>query len=101
MRSAMPARIPASSAPGRRALPAATALAEEGFEDASAEGLVERFARHLMVALDRWQENGAAPLARDYLAKLTPKRPMRAEIGDNGDLLILSPRRPAERHRLA
>ena len=41
----------------------------------------------LMVAIDRLQESGFAPLAREYLAKLVPGgSPTR--LGDNGDLLI-------------
>ena len=68
--------------------PLATALAEEGFHDASAEPLAEGFARHLMVAIDRLQESGFAALAREYLAKLAPSE-TRRNLGDNGDLLIL------------
>jgi biotin-(acetyl-CoA carboxylase) ligase len=67
--------------------PLATALAEEGFHDASAESLAEGFARHLMVAIDRLQESGFAPLAREYLAKLVPSE-TRRNLGDDGDLLI-------------
>lgn len=68
--------------------PLATALTEEGFEDASAERLAESFARHLMVAIDRWQESGFAAIARDYLSKLAPESGIRPEIGENGDLHI-------------
>lgn len=67
--------------------PLATALVEEGFHDASAERLAERFARHLMAAIARWQESGSAPLAREYLAKLVPDGTCR-ELHDDGDLLI-------------
>jgi biotin-(acetyl-CoA carboxylase) ligase len=67
--------------------PLATALVEEGFHDASAERLAEGFARHLMVAIARWQESGFALLAREYLAKLGPGG-TRPNLGDNGDLLI-------------
>jgi hypothetical protein len=67
--------------------PLATALAEEGFHDASAEQLAEGFARHLMVAIARWQESGFAALAREYLAKLVPNG-MRRCLADNGNLLI-------------
>src|SRR5437870_868448 len=38
--------------------PPSTALADESFDDVSSERLVEGFARHLMVAIDRWQEAG-------------------------------------------
>jgi len=69
--------------------PLATALAEEGFHDASAERLAEGFARHLMAAIDRLQESGFAALAREYSAKLVPGE-TRRNLGDNGDLLILA-----------
>ncbi len=67
--------------------PLATALAEEGFHDASAEQLAEGFARHLMAAIACWQESGFAPLAREYLAKLVPCE-TRRDLADNGDLLL-------------
>jgi biotin-(acetyl-CoA carboxylase) ligase len=81
--------------------PQATALAVEGFDDANAERIVERFARHLMVAIDRWQEDGFAPVAQDYLAKLMPAKRIRHDIADNGDLLAVSPGEPTERLSLA
>jgi biotin-(acetyl-CoA carboxylase) ligase len=80
--------------------PLATALAEEGFDDASAERLVERFARHLMAAVSRWQESGFAPLAREYLARLVPDGTHR-NLGDNGDLLIRHGGAAVEGHSLA
>jgi biotin-(acetyl-CoA carboxylase) ligase len=67
--------------------PMATALAEEGFRDSSAERLAEGFARHLMLTIARWQEGGLSPLAREYLAKLVPDG-TRRNLADNGDLLI-------------
>ncbi|HYU11942.1 MAG TPA: biotin/lipoate--protein ligase family protein, partial [Stellaceae bacterium] len=80
--------------------PLATALAEEGFDDASAEALTERFARHLMVAIDRWQESGFAPIAREYRSKLSRAGPAKHDIVDNGDLLISTAGKPAERRSL-
>src|SRR5262249_42298019 len=50
-----------------------TSLADEGFEEVGAECLVESFARHFMVAIDRWQEGEFAATARDYLARLRPQ----------------------------
>ena len=50
--------------------------------------LVESFARHLMVAIDAWQEKGFAEVARNYLARLAPESGVRREIDDNGDLLV-------------
>jgi len=67
--------------------PWATALAEEGFCDTSAERLAEGFARHLMATIARWQESGLAPLAEEYLAKLVPVHTRRG-LARNGDLLI-------------
>src|SRR6266571_2515782 len=68
--------------------PLSTALEDEGFGDIGAERLVEGFARHLMVALDRWQEAGFAPLAADYLARLRPEPGVRLALAANGDLSI-------------
>jgi hypothetical protein len=75
--------------------PLSTNLADEGFGDIGAERLVEGFARHLMAALDRWQEVGFAPLAADYLAKLRPEHGTRRALAANGDLLIEHAGRPA------
>ena len=66
--------------------PLSTALADESFGDVSAERLVEGFARHLMVALDRWREEGFAPIATEYVSKLKPESGLRHDIGENGDL---------------
>ena len=35
--------------------------------------LVESFARHLMVQIDAWQEDGFGAVAQDYLARLPPR----------------------------
>jgi hypothetical protein len=56
--------------PGVR--PLSSALDEEGFDELGSGRLVESFARHLMVAIDAWQENGFAEVARNYLARLSP-----------------------------
>ncbi len=77
-----------------------TALADEGFGDSGAERLVEGFARHLMVALDRWQEAAFAPIAADYLARLRPERGVRHSLEANGDLLIVHAGQPAATRRL-
>jgi len=73
--------------------PLSTALGDENFGDISSERLVEGFARHLMVAVDRWQEGGFTPIAKEYIAKLKPESGARCEIGENGDLVV---RRPGE-----
>jgi biotin/lipoate A/B protein ligase family protein len=77
----------------------ATALEQEGF-DAGAERLVEGFARHLMVTIDRWQDAGFAPIGRQYLARLKPERAARGKICDNGDLEIEREGQPMERRKL-
>jgi len=68
--------------------PLSTALAEESFGDFNAERLVEGFARHLMVAIDRWQEGGFTPIAQEYISKLEPESGVGRDIGENGDLAV-------------
>jgi len=68
--------------------PLVTALEEEGFTDALSGNVVESFARHLMVALDSWQEAGFAAVARSYIERLPREQGVRRDIDDNGDLLI-------------
>ncbi len=80
--------------------PLATALGEEGFGDAGSEQLVEGFARHLMVALDRWHEGGFAPIAKAYTAKLQPESGARREIGETGDLHVRRAGKPVVRRPL-
>jgi hypothetical protein len=71
--------------PGLR--PLSAALEEEGFELGSG-GLLESFARHLMVMLDACQESGFDVAARSCLARLSPEKGTSLEIGETGDLLI-------------
>src|SRR3954468_8989160 len=72
--------------PGLR--PLGSALEEEGFDDVGSGRLAESFARHLMVAIDTWQEQGFTALAKNYLARLSPTAGIRRDIDDNGDLLV-------------
>jgi biotin-(acetyl-CoA carboxylase) ligase len=84
--------------PGLR--PLASALSEEGFGDFNSGALVESFSRHLMVAIDAWQEDGFAVVARSYLARLAPSGVLssasgggqgggvRRDIDVDGDLLV-------------
>jgi hypothetical protein len=72
--------------PGVR--PLAAALEEEGFDDATSGQLVESFARHLMVALDAWQESGFGEIAKNYLSRLAPEQGLRRDLDENGDLLV-------------
>jgi biotin-(acetyl-CoA carboxylase) ligase len=81
--------------------PLATALAEEGFGEPGSERLAERFARHLMVALDRWQEHGLGTIAHAYLERLAPQPGARRTIDAAGDLVVARPGKPVERRALA
>ena len=68
--------------------PMSAALEEEGFDGLGSGRLVESFARHLMVLVDAWQEQGFAAVAKEYLSRLVPEKGVRRDIDDNGDLLI-------------
>jgi biotin-(acetyl-CoA carboxylase) ligase len=81
--------------------PLAAALSEEGFADAGSGRLVESFSRHLMVALDAWQESGFDAVARTYLPRLAREPGVRRSIDANGDLLVQRVgRRDVERRAL-
>src|SRR5215470_3774105 len=72
--------------PGLR--PLSAALEDEGFDDLGSGKLVESFARHFMVAVDAWQEQGFSAVAKNYLARLVPGSGMRSDIAENGDLIV-------------
>lgn len=76
----------AGGEPGLR--PFAAALEEEGFDDLGSGRLVESFARHFMVVLDAWRENGFAAVAKSYLQWLPTEPGVRRDIDENGDLLV-------------
>src|SRR5262249_61173072 len=69
--------------PGLR--PLSAALEDEGFDNLGSGKLVESFARHFMVAVDAWQEQGFSAVAKNYLARLVPGSGMRSDIAENGD----------------
>ena len=48
--------------------------------------VVESFARHFMVAVDAWQENGFGAVAKSYLERLPREQGVRRDIDENGDL---------------
>jgi biotin-(acetyl-CoA carboxylase) ligase len=74
---------------GKALLPSGwTSLSDEGFGDVGAEHVIEGFARHLMVAIDRWQEGEFGATARDYLARLRPEPGTRHRIDASGNLRI-------------
>ncbi len=70
--------------------PLSAALEDEGFDESGAERLLESYARHLMVMLDAWQEQGFAAVSTSYLQRLAPEgeKGVRRDIDDNGDLLL-------------
>jgi biotin-(acetyl-CoA carboxylase) ligase len=72
--------------PGLR--PLVAALEEEGFDDVGSGRLLESFARHLMTAVDTWQEKGFGEIGKSYLARLAPEKGVRRDIDENGDLLV-------------
>ena len=80
--------------------PLSTALEDEGFGQIGSERLVEGFARHLMVAIDRWQEGQAAAVIQGYLSRLRREPDARPRIAANGNLSIERPGRRASRHDL-
>src|SRR4051812_8827966 len=90
-----------SLSPARSGLhPLSTALADESFDDVSSERLAEGFARHLMVAIDRWQEGGFAPIAKEYIAKLKPESGLHYDICEDGNLDVRRSGKFVERRKL-
>jgi biotin-(acetyl-CoA carboxylase) ligase len=65
-----------------------TALAEEGFASATANGIVESFARNFMVAIDAWQESGFGAVSKEYLPRLASEKGVRRDLDEDGDLLV-------------
>jgi biotin-(acetyl-CoA carboxylase) ligase len=68
--------------------PLETTLDQEGFEEHGASALVESFARHLMVAIDAWEQDGFSAVMKEYLPRLSPEKGARRELDENGDLLV-------------
>ena len=68
--------------------PLETALDQEGFEEHGASALVESFARHLMVAIDAWEQDGFGTVMKEYLARLSPEKGARRDVSENGDLIV-------------
>jgi biotin-(acetyl-CoA carboxylase) ligase len=79
--------------------PLAAALEDEGFSDVGSGQLVESFARHLMTAIDTWQNVGFDAVERRYLSLLAVERGGRRSIDDNGDLLLRRVGKPAPERR--
>jgi hypothetical protein len=68
--------------------PLETALDQEGFEEHGSAALVESFARHLMVAIHDWEQDGFRAPMREYLSRLSPEKGARRDIDENGDLVV-------------
>ncbi|HXI05228.1 MAG TPA: biotin/lipoate--protein ligase family protein [Bradyrhizobium sp.] len=68
--------------------PLASALQEEGFGEVGAVEVTESFARHLMVAFDRWQADGFASLAHQYLTLVGREPQTSRRIEANGDFVL-------------
>src|SRR5262249_41321515 len=81
--------------------PLVAALEEEGFDDVGSGRLAGTFARHLMMAVDTWQEKGFGEIAKRYLPRLAPEKGVRRDIDENGDLLVRrTGKTEVERHAL-
>ena len=52
-----------------------------------------------MVAIDAWQEQGFASVARSYLERLPGEPGLRRDIDDNGDLLLRRKDKPGIERR--
>jgi hypothetical protein len=71
---------------------AGVSLLGEGFEMIDTDAIIESFARHLMTAFDRWNEDGFEAIAKHYLERLPwRKAGWRRAIDGNGDLLLKPP----------
>ena len=70
--------------------PLASALEQEGFDDIGAAQIAESFARHLMVAMDTWEVDGFADVAKEYVRRLPRESGVIRQLDDNGDLLTRS-----------
>ena len=67
--------------------PLASALEQEGFGEAGAVQVTESFARHLMLAIDKWQVDGRDTVGREYLDRLSRERQVSCRIDENGNLV--------------
>jgi biotin-(acetyl-CoA carboxylase) ligase len=66
--------------PGRR--PGRTTLADEGCGEVVTVDLLEAFGRHFLAWINRWQEDGPAPVQKAWLARATGLgRPVEVRVG--------------------
>jgi biotin-(acetyl-CoA carboxylase) ligase len=68
--------------------PKSSDLEAEGFQELGAGGLIETFARHLMVYVDLWLDRGFVEVAKAYLERLPAAEGYERAIDGIGDLLI-------------
>lgn len=74
--------------PGRAAT--RTCLAEEAFEDFTVAAQIEGFSRHFLVWLNRWEQDGLAPIAAEWSRRaFTPLAPTIALAGGSATPLRL------------
>jgi hypothetical protein len=41
-----------------------------------------------MAAIDAWEQDGFGTVMKEYLARLSPEKGARRDIGENGDLIV-------------
>lgn len=77
-------------------------LDELGFEAIDAAEIIASFARHLMAGFHDLSEDGFADVAKHWLNRLTRDRGIRAQLSEDGDLLLYRGGgiEPVERRRL-
>jgi hypothetical protein len=63
-------------------------MEDEGLDDIDPAGIVESFARHLMLGVDEWKTKGAKAVAKRFLDRLERSGNKRHAIAPNGDLWI-------------
>jgi hypothetical protein len=79
------AAIMGAGEPGARVESAA--LEDEGFDELGSGRLIETFARHLMMWIDVFQQEGFRPVAEHYLQRLPAEQAVERSIDGGGDLL--------------
>ena len=65
-----------------------TSLGAEGFEALDGARLISNVARHLMVQVDRWQQEGVHRVGQDFLARMPRTKGILRGIDGHGDLLV-------------
>jgi BirA family transcriptional regulator, biotin operon repressor / biotin---[acetyl-CoA-carboxylase] ligase len=78
---AMRGRWPEGDEPGRH--PNRTTLADEGCGEIMSADLLEEYGRHFLAWINRWQEDGPAPVQKAWLARATGLgKPVEVKIGE-------------------